>query len=106
MKLKTCEYCGTEYNSELPTCPLCGKTGAGARAEAPQEQRRTRAGARVAPKKSKAKPADPDKIPRWMWALICVILGLAVIIGAVYFVYIMGFFGKSTTTQLQTQQTQ
>ena len=29
MKLKTCEYCGTEYNSELPSCPLCGKTGAG-----------------------------------------------------------------------------
>ena len=110
MKLKTCEYCGTEYNSELPTCPLCGKTGAGARAEAPQEQRKKRGGARVAPKKSagkrQAKPADPDKIPRWMWALICVILGLAVIIGAVYFVYIMGFFGKSTTTQQQTQQTQ
>lgn len=104
MKLKTCEYCGTEYNSELPSCPLCGKAGAGGAPAEPQERRKKRGGARVAPKKSKAKPADPDKIPRWMWALICVILGLAVVIGAVYFVYIMGFFGKSTTTQQQTQQ--
>ena len=25
MKLKVCEYCGTEYKDGLLQCPLCGK---------------------------------------------------------------------------------
>lgn len=98
MKLKTCEYCGTEYNSELRTCPLCGKTSAPPQADMPEPPvRRSKSGARVAPKQShrSAPPPDQDKIPRWMWALICMILGLAVVIGAGYFVYVMGFFSPS-----------
>jgi len=35
---------------------------------------------------------DPSKIPNWMWALICVILAVAVVIGAVAFVLHMGYF--------------
>lgn len=35
---------------------------------------------------------DPDRIPGWMWALICVILGIAVLIGIVAFVLKMGYF--------------
>lgn len=103
MKLKTCEYCGTEYNSELKACPLCGKAAASAKAAAPEQApRRAKGGARVAPKQSRrSAPPDQDKIPRWMWALICVILGLAVVIGAGYFVYVMGFFSPAPTTSIQ-----
>ena len=25
MKLKKCEYCGTEFDAALGQCPLCGK---------------------------------------------------------------------------------
>ena len=25
MKLKKCEYCGTEFDAALSQCPLCGK---------------------------------------------------------------------------------
>ena len=26
MKLRTCEFCGTEYDETLNRCPLCGKS--------------------------------------------------------------------------------
>ena len=116
MKLKTCEYCGTEYNSELPSCPLCGKVGEAAPGVPEGRKSRAKGGARLAPKGEKAqapqrgraaKLRDPDKVPRWMWALICAFLGLAVLIGAVYFVYIMGFFSKPSDSQsLQQSQEQ
>lgn len=105
MKLKTCEYCGTEYNSELKACPLCGKASAAAREPKPEQgTRRSASGARVAPKQRRrsAPPPDQDKIPRWMWALICIILGLAVVIGAGYFVYVMGFFSPSAPASSDT----
>lgn len=108
MKLKTCEYCGTEYNSELRTCPLCGKMGEAEQPRQSAQDHPRRGGARVAQRKSrKAPPPDQDKIPRWMWALICIILGLAVLLGAGYFVYVMGFFGSgSPSTQVQVSDTQ
>ena len=106
MKLKTCEYCGTEYSSELRTCPLCGKVGASDQgSQAPQARSGRKGDSRG--KSHKAPPPDQDKIPRWMWAMICVILGLAVLLGAGYFAYVMGFFGSgSTSSQTQISDTQ
>ena len=97
MKLKNCEYCGTEYNEDLPQCPLCGKNAAEAE-EARTQTKKTgkRGGARVAPKHTKRaeKKKNPDRIPQWMWAVICVILGLAVLVGLAYFLISMGYIGE------------
>jgi len=45
-------------------------------------------------------PADGNvyKIPKWMMVLICVFLGLAVVIGAAYAIYNLGWFGKRTSS--------
>lgn len=92
MKLKTCEYCGTEYKGELQRCPLCGRSDQPEQ-EQPQPQRGgKRGGARVAPKRAQ-KQQSPDRIPQWMWAVICVILGLAVLVGLFYFLISMGYIG-------------
>ena len=101
MKLRTCEFCGTEYDENLQQCPLCGKSGAvagaaGAAEAAPAEKPKRRlassgGGARVAPKGSKAKE---EKAPQGVWTISCVVLGAAVLIGLVYFLYIMGVFGN------------
>jgi len=47
-----------------------------------------------------AAPADGNvyKIPKWMMVLICVFLGLAVVIGAAFGIYNMGWFGKRTSS--------
>lgn len=103
MELRTCEYCGTEYDAEQQQCPLCGRPAANAAGQQPPERKRGKGGARVAPrgtkKEKRAKAQKEDRIPRWMWALICVILGLAVLTGALYFVYIMGYFGHTSTNE-------
>ena len=70
MNTKICEYCGTEYKDNLSKCPLCGKTeGEEMAAETVQN--------------------STERIPRWMWILTCVLLGIAVVIGFVYFVVSM-----------------
>ena len=43
-----------------------------------------------------AKKAREDKVPKGMWIAICTVLGAAVLIGLVYFLYIMGLFGNFT----------
>lgn len=111
MELKTCEYCGTEYDASQGRCPICGRPAA---ASAPRQSDRSnsgKGGARLASrsgKKKGTKGSQHDRIPRWMWALVCVILGLAVLIGALYFFYIMGYFGKKSTNEafqpVQTEQ--
>ncbi len=110
MELRTCEYCGTEYNASLPQCPLCGKPAADHTVDQQPVRKKAKGGARVAPrgtKKEKTKKrGDEDRIPRWMWGLICAILGLAVLIGALYFAYIMGYFGKRNTSIHKEQTTQ
>jgi uncharacterized protein YjdB len=53
--------------------------------------------------------ANPYRIPKWMMALICVFLGLAVLIGAAFACYNMGFFGKrvsSLSSQADSQEKQ
>ena len=110
MELRTCEYCGTEYNASLPQCPLCGKPAAADFAADQQPARRkAKGGAREAARGTKRNSAGnvkEERIPRWMWALICVILGLAVLIGALYFFYIMGYFGKRSTATHQEETVQ
>jgi uncharacterized protein YjdB len=99
MELKICEYCGTEYKGELTNCPLCGKPAEGkkeatpAYAPAPRTVSNQRGGARLAPKTA-ARRKQEDKIPKWMWGVACLILSIAVLIGAMYFLYAMGVFSS------------
>lgn len=77
MKLITCSYCGTEYDKKQLRCPNCGTSDV----KSAEVDR--------APRK---KQRDPDKIPGWLWACICGVLALAVLIGLVAFVISMGYF--------------
>lgn len=80
MKLKVCEYCGTEYDDSLKKCPLCGK---GQGDEVP----------------AAAVDASQDRIPQWMWILTCVLLALAVVVGFVYFLVSMEYVGKKDNVE-------
>lgn len=97
----TCNYCGTEYDDALRRCPLCGTVSE----EAPEvEEReeempaehprrsttRRKAGAHAAP--------NNDKIPKWLSIIICVVLALTVLIGAIYALYEMGVFTPKKQT--------
>lgn len=92
-----CEYCETEYESDMPACPLCGtptpnySAGEEQYDEAPPKRKR---GAREAPRE--------DAIPRWIAVLISVFLGLAVIVGAVYAMYALDIIkiGKKAGTKV------
>lgn len=75
MNLRTCERCGTEYDTRMSRCPRCGAQKAAA-----------------VPGRAARKKADPDRIPGGLWAASCCILGLAVLIGIVAFVLQMGYF--------------
>lgn len=83
MKLKVCEYCGTEYNRNLDRCPLCGK-GPGEESPVSAENE---------------KRQSTDHVPQWMWVLTCVLLALAVVIGFVYFLASMEYVGKKDTIE-------
>ena len=92
MKLRTCEFCGTEYDASLEKCPLCGKNVDQVQtvdAAPVEKKRRTSGGARLA-----QKAADEEKVPKGMWIAICSVLGAAVLVGLVFFLYIMGLFGN------------
>lgn len=111
MKLKKCEYCGTEFDAALSQCPLCGKAVQPGAAE-PQpvmsaaykpagghggKFSKKKGGHFAAnPKKEKeAKNAEnPYKIPKWMMVTICVILALAVLMGAAFAFYQLSWFPK------------
>jgi len=103
MKLKSCEFCGTEYNEELSKCPLCGKSEM--EAELAAEEAQTAQPVKAAPKKKAKRHKAPkeERIPRWMWAVICAILGIAVIIGLVYFLVSMGYVGKEEAPAVPAQ---
>lgn len=99
MELKTCEFCGTEYDESQGKCPLCGKTAEAAAAAAAAEKPRTRLasskdGARVAPKGKKAKGGKP--VNRGPWMAACIVLGVLVLVGLGAFLYVMGVFGNFT----------
>lgn len=96
-----CDYCGTEYEDIQQRCPLCGSINE-TPAEPTEQEGRTRpqrGGRRLAEKPARAaKPAkadkerDDDRIPKWLSVMICVVLGLAVVIGALYAMYAVGVF--------------
>lgn len=88
MKFRSCDYCGTEYDKKLPRCPRCGSTFHDGTATEKRMHAVSTGGSRVATKKKK----DPDRIPQWLMALICCVLGLAVVIGIVAFIVGMGYF--------------
>ena len=108
MKLRKCEFCGTEFDAALGQCPLCGKAVQPGAAE-PQPvmpaaykpagghggKFSKKKGGRFAqsPKKAKEEKQpveNPYKIPKWMMVTICVILGLAVLMGAAFAFYQVG----------------
>ena len=129
MKLKKCEYCGTEFDAALSQCPLCGKAVQPGAAE-PQPvmpaaykpagghggkfSKKKGGHFAAAKKKEEKQPAEnPYKIPRWMMVTICVILGLAVLAGAAFAFYQLSWFPKflspkepvSVQDPVQTEQT-
>ena len=90
MDLRTCEYCGTEFGVDEHKCPLCGRIAGDAVNALPKP---AYVGARTASKPRKAKKTSkPERVPRWMWAVSSSVLGVAVLIGALYFCFSMGFF--------------
>ncbi len=110
MKLKLCEYCGTEFDSALGQCPLCGKAVQPGEAEpqpvmsAPYKpagghggRYSKKKGGRFSENRKSAekKPAEnPYKLPLWAMRLICVVLALAVVLGAGVALYQLSWFPK------------
>lgn len=102
MELRRCDYCGTEYNVTLAQCPLCGKP-ADPNAEVDETAPAHEA---VAVRKNAAR----SRIPAGLWISSFAVLAVAVLAGAVYFLYAMGLFtsdeqtGLHTSEQSQTQE--
>lgn len=114
MDLRICEYCGMEYSAQESICPICGRPaspsatvipGTEAKAEKKQPGARLAKGGKFAAKKGAqrsmqpprtepAQPAggNPYGIPKWMMGLICTLLALAVIAGALFALYSIGYF--------------
>lgn len=88
MKFRTCDYCGTEYDAKQSRCPRCGSTFSDGTSVEKRMHAVSSGGARVAQKKEK----NPERIPRWLWTVICCVLGLAVLIGVIAFILGMGYF--------------
>ena len=72
-----CSYCGAEYDGRKGYCPRCGNPHQETTQKVISDHERVQ--------------KTGDKIPRWMWAVICVILAVAVLIGIAAFVIKMGF---------------
>lgn len=111
MDLRTCEYCGIEYDAALPQCPLCGRNADVAAVSAAERsvQKKKKGGARLAKntkQKKNAASAAPDDgnpyaIPKWMMVTICVILGIAVVLGAAFAIYNLDWFGLKNQSSAQ-----
>lgn len=123
MDLRVCEYCGMEYDAGASVCPICGRPATPGAAVHPAEASAD-TGARSAPKKGgkfaakkgsksekKAAPAQKNgqpgenvyAIPKWMAAMICVILGLAVVAGALFALYQIGYFTEFVSLNFQSE---
>ena len=118
MDLRTCEYCGIEYDASLTQCPLCGRNADVAAMTVPGRtaQKKKKGGARLAKntkQKLSAAPAaadaagdgNPYAIPKWMMVTICVILGVAVVLGAAFAIYNLDWFGLKKSDSAQQSQT-
>lgn len=81
----TCEYCNTEYETDMDQCPLCGMPNpAFFSADEPEPPETEEKKPNKSKKTRRQAPAKEDKIPRWICVLISVFLSLAVIIGSIY----------------------
>lgn len=98
-----CDYCGTEYDDMQQRCPLCGSINQNEpdSTESEGRERKARGGRYSASKSGRSSRAakapqtdsmDDDRIPKWLSIMICVVLGLAVVIGALYAMYAVGIF--------------
>lgn len=110
MKLRTCEFCGLEYSDELAQCPLCGRAAPAGDAveEVPVESAAPapaavgkwlpkKHGGQYAAKKSRAAAQTGTgvySVPRWVMILLCSMLGLLVVLGALFAFYNIGYFGE------------
>lgn len=109
MDLRICEYCGMEYSAEESVCPICGRAASPEAVVIPAPKAaagkkggaRLKKGGRFAAKKGgritppQEAPEDGGNvyaIPKWMMVVICVVLALAVIAGALYALYAIGYF--------------
>jgi len=95
MELRTCVFCGTEYDKSHGRCPVCGKGDVEAE---PQGERKRRtmsssSGARVAPRgKKRAQSSKKQGGSQLGWAVACILLGIGVLAGIVVFFSTMSFF--------------
>ena len=124
MDLRICEYCGMEYSAQESVCPICGRpatpsaaviSGAKAPASAKAGARAAKGGKFAAKKgaqrsmRSQSAAAEPPAggnpyaIPKWMMVVICVLLGLAVIAGALFALYSVGYFTGFVSLTQDTQ---
>ncbi|MGO5115766.1 Ig-like domain-containing protein [Candidatus Avoscillospira sp. LCP25S3_F1] len=105
----TCDYCGTEYDDIQQRCPLCGsinqsdpaQTESGAHGQKARGGRYSTLKAAHSSRSNKATQKDvgeDDRIPKWLTIMICVVLGLAVVIGALYAMYAVGIFSPQKTS--------
>lgn len=108
MKLRTCEFCGTEYDETLNRCPLCGKSPhqiAEQPAEVVKKPAAEKKKKRLVSAASGARAAqktDGGTTSGNKWAVVCIVLGVAVLVGLAAFLYVMGLFGNfSMKTQPQ-----
>lgn len=92
MELRTCVFCGTEYDRSRGVCPVCGKPEEGSANQSESRKRKitSSSGARVASRGRRATKRTSG--PQWPWALLCIVLGFAVVAGIVVFFSTMSFF--------------
>lgn len=105
----TCDYCGTQYDDIQQRCPLCGSINQSdpTQTESGAHSQKNRSGRYSAPKASRPsrsstaareEAGEDDRIPKWLTIMICVVLSLAVVIGALYAMYAVGVFSPKKTS--------
>ena len=87
-----CENCGQEYSADFEACPLCGHVNEELGADVPETYTAATPTQEPAAPRQKSRSKDPNRVPTWLIAAICVVLGLAIIIGAIYIISSMGLF--------------
>ncbi len=101
METKICSFCGMEYPASEEKCPLCGHSEVVPEEEEPAEPQQpfpTASNAReTAPacRRTGARAASGSAIPRWLIALTCVILALALAIFVLFLLAYTGVIGAN-----------
>ena len=86
MEHKVCYYCGTKYDAEEERCPLCGETAV------EEEPEQIQPAVQTAPSESEPKQkVKANKKTNAIAVVICIVLALAVVGGALFFLHSLGF---------------